>query len=69
MWCIAIGKELYKAKIFKGAIITTAALSVIGVLASFSHLGRPLSALNSLANLASSWLSKEALFAAKIGLT
>lgn len=63
MWCIALGKELYKAKIFKGAIITTAVLSAIGVLASLAHLGRPFAALNSLSNLGSSWLSREVFLA------
>lgn len=63
MWFITLGKQLYKGKIFKAAIITTAALSVVGVLASLIHLGRPFSALNSLSNLGSSWLSKEVLSA------
>lgn len=60
---ITLGKQLYKDKQFKVAILMTAVLSVIGVLASFMHLGQPLSALNSLSNLGSSWLSNEALLA------
>lgn len=58
---ITIGKHLYKGKMFKKAALATAGLSVVGVLASLSHLGQPLSFLNSLSNLGSSWLSAEAL--------
>jgi len=58
---ITIGKHLYKDKKFKKAALVTAGLSVIGILASLSHLGQPLSFLNSLSNLGSSWLSNEAL--------
>ena len=58
---ITIGKHLYKGKAFKKAALVTAGLSVVGILASLSHLGQPLSFLNSLSNLGSSWLSAEAL--------
>lgn len=60
---ITLGKQLYKDKQFKVAALISAGLSVAGVLASFVHLGQPFSALNSLSNLGSSWLSKEALLA------
>lgn len=63
MMFITLGKLIYTDKQFKTAAFTTAGLSVIGVLASFIHLGQPLSALNSLSNLGSSWLSNEALLA------
>lgn len=63
MLFITLGKQLYKDKQFKRAAVTTAALSVVGVLASLAHLGQPLSALNSLSNIGSSWLSREVLFA------
>ncbi|MHB8073848.1 dimethyl sulfoxide reductase anchor subunit family protein [Desulfosporosinus fructosivorans] len=62
MLCITLGKQLSKDKQFKRAAVTSAALSVISVLASLAHLGQPLSALNSLSNLGSSWLSREVLF-------
>ena len=60
MLFITIGKQLYKDKEFKVAAIIAAGLSVIGIVASLSHLGRPMSFLNSLANIGSSWLSNEA---------
>lgn len=63
MWFLTLGKKLYKDKLFKRAALSTAILSVVGVLASLVHLGQPLSALYSLFNLGSSWLSKEVLFA------
>lgn len=63
MLFITLGKQLYKGKQFRSAAITSAVFSVIGVLASLAHLGQPLSALNSLANVGSSWLSREVLSA------
>lgn len=63
MLFITLGKQLYKDKQFSRAAIASAVLSVIGVVASLAHLGQPLSALNSLANFGSSWLSREVLFA------
>lgn len=63
MFCITLGKQLNKDKLFKRAALSTAILSVIGILASLVHLGQPLSAFYSLNNLGSSWLSKEVLFA------
>ena len=35
------------------------ALSIIGLIASFGHLGYPLNAINSIRNIFSSWLSRE----------
>lgn len=61
MWFMALGHQLYKGKVFKVAGVTTAILSIIGVLASLIHLGRPFSALNTLSHLGSSWLSNEVL--------
>ena len=61
MLFITLGKQLYKDKEFKAAALVAAVLSVVGILASLSHLGRPLAFLNSLSNLGSSWLSNEAL--------
>lgn len=61
MLFIAIGTTLYKDKVFTKAAYAAAGLSIIGVLASLLHLGQPLSFLNSLSNLGSSWLSIEAL--------
>lgn len=58
-----IVKLTQKEQEFKIAALTTAILSVVGVLASLIHLGTPTHALNSLLNLGSSWLSREVLFA------
>lgn len=58
---ITFGKKLYKDKEFKKAALAASGLSVIGVIASFLHLGQPMSFMNSLSNLGSSWLSNEAL--------
>lgn len=59
----ALTKQLHPGKEFKAAALAAAGLSVAGIIASLAHLGRPLSALNSLGNLGSSWLSREVLFA------
>lgn len=67
---VAIAKLLNKDSIFKTAITISAGLAIIGLLASLMHLGRPLSALNSLARFSSSWLSREIWFTgAFTGLT
>jgi len=58
-----VSKELTRDKKFKVAALASAVLSVVAILASLFHLGRPFAFLNSLANLGSSWLSNEALFA------
>ena len=58
---ITIGKQLYKDKVFKKAALIAAGLSIVGVIASLLHLGQPMSFMNSLSNLGSSWLSNEAL--------
>jgi anaerobic dimethyl sulfoxide reductase subunit C len=60
---ITLGKKLYSDKTFKVSALIAAVLSVIGVIASLMHLGRPLSALNSLSNLGKSWLSNEVFLA------
>lgn len=63
MLFIMVTKLVQKDQEFKIAALVTAVLSVVGVLASLVHLGTPTSALNSLLNLGSSWLSREVLFA------
>ncbi|SHN75825.1 dimethyl sulfoxide reductase anchor subunit family protein [Desulfitobacterium chlororespirans] len=59
---VALGKSFSKEGQFKSAVLTAAALAVIGLLASLMHLGKPLSALNSLAQFSTSWLSREIWF-------
>ena len=58
-----LAEILYKDKRFKLAALVTAIFGVIGVFASFAHLGQPLSALNVLARFGQSWLSTEAVLA------
>ncbi|KUO60032.1 MAG: DMSO reductase [Gracilibacter sp. BRH_c7a] len=66
----AVAKLLNKESSFKSAIITAAGLAIVGLLASFMHLGRPLSAINALSQFGSSWLSLEIWFtSAFTGLT
>ncbi|MGG0716001.1 DmsC/YnfH family molybdoenzyme membrane anchor subunit [Robertmurraya massiliosenegalensis] len=73
---IAIGGILTLAIFYKGInklgeetsfkamrilLIVIAALSLVGLIASFAHLGTPSHALNSIRNLGSSWMSREIL--------
>lgn len=65
-----LAKLMQKNQEYKIAATVAALLSIIGVIASLAHLGSPLKALNSLANIGSSWLSREVLFSgAFMGLT
>lgn len=48
-------------KVMRIPLIVIAALSLIGLIASFAHLGTPSHALNSIRNLGSSWMSREIL--------
>lgn len=61
MFFITISKQLYQDKTFKTASYAAAGLSLVGILASLLHLGRPMAFLNSLSHLGTSWLSNEAL--------
>ncbi len=66
---VAIAKFIDKENTYKKAIYTAAGLGIIGVLASFLHLGRPLKAVNALMHPGSSWLSREIwLTSAFVGL-
>lgn len=56
---VAIAKFLNKEAIYKKAVLTAAGLAIVGLLASFFHLGNPLSAAGSLLGFATSWLSRE----------
>lgn len=49
-------------QIFKLPLIVFASLSIIGLAASFAHLGTPLNALNTVRNFGSSWMSREIVF-------
>ena len=49
--------------IYRKSNLTLFAVSVVAMLASLFHLGRPLHALNALGNLGSSWLSREIVLA------
>ena len=56
--------------LFKMPLIVISVLSLLGLSASFSHLGAPMNAFNTIRNLGSSWMSAEiVLTGAFIGLT
>jgi len=55
-------KLFVKDSVLKPAVLAAAVLALVGLLASLMHLGRPLSALGSLAQVGSSWLSREIWF-------
>lgn len=62
---ITIEKQFFhKDNDFKLGILVVAILSVVGVIASFTHLGSPLHALNVLRGFGRSWLSDETILAA-----
>lgn len=62
-------KEDEAYHLFKMPLIVIAALSLIGLGASFAHLGAPINALNTIRNIGSSWMSAEiVLTGAFIGL-
>ncbi len=66
----AVAKQLNKDGIFKTAVATAAGLAIVGLLASFLHLGHPIAAVNTLMGFATSWLSREIWFtSAFTGLT
>lgn len=55
--------------LFKTPLIVIVILSLVGLGASFAHLGTPTNAFNTLRNIGSSWMSREILFTgAFIGL-
>lgn len=62
--------ELEIFNLFKIPLIVIAILSLIGLVGSFTHLGAPLNALNTIRNLGSSWMSREIVVTGSfIGLT
>lgn len=66
----ALAKQMNKEGIFKAAVTVSAGLAVVGLLASFLHLGHPIAAVNTLTRFATSWLSREIWFtSAFTGLT
>ncbi len=51
--------EAVTFSVFKTPLIVIAALSLIGLVASFAHLGAPSNALNTIRHIGSSWMSRE----------
>ncbi len=67
---VAIGRLVFKDKVFKNAMIVASGISVIGMIFSLLHLGHPLKAMYALLQFGSSWLSREIWFTAIfVGLT
>jgi len=60
--CSTLMKVKYPKLNLKYAYYVAACFSIIAVIASLLHLGKPFSALNSILNLGDSWLSREILF-------
>lgn len=56
---VAIAKFMDKEISLKKSIIAAAILGIIGLVASFTHLGSPAGAMNALREFGSSWLSRE----------
>ncbi len=67
-WAAGYGSWLSVARGFAFTpLLVTGAVLGVGVLASLLHLGRPLRAYRALANLRSSWLSREILLVCLFG--
>jgi len=54
-------KNLDLQSLFKLPLIIIGALSIIGLAASFAHLGAPINAFNTIRHIGSSWMSREIL--------
>lgn len=67
-----IGEE-QAYRVMRVPLIVIAGLSIIGLAASFAHLGTPSHALNAIRNVGSSWMSREILvtsfFIGAVGVT
>lgn len=59
---VALAKLLKHEGVYKTALLSAAGLAIVSLLASLLHLGRPLSAINSLIQFGSSWISREIWF-------
>ena len=64
-WAVDGGPSIRTMRTGWGAVL---ALLVVGVFASFFHLGHPLGAVRMLANLGTAWLSREILMVGIFGL-
>ncbi|TMN22144.1 cyclic nucleotide-binding protein [Lentibacillus cibarius] len=54
-------RNLDTASLFKIPLIVIGVLSLVGLGASFAHLGAPINALNTIRHVGSSWMSREIL--------
>lgn len=59
---ISIGRLVDKNAVYKTGIITSVVLAVVGLVAAFFHLGRPIAAIYALTGFSHSWLSREIWF-------
>jgi len=62
IWAAVVRLKDKEAPAFKTNTLVALILSVVGMLASLVHLGKPFLAITSLSNLVSSWLSREIFF-------
>lgn len=62
LWGVIIRLKDKNAPAFRTNSLVALILSAVGMLASLIHLGKPYLALTSMANLSSSWLSREIFF-------
>jgi len=62
IWSAIVRLKDKEAPVFKTNTLIALILSIVGMLASLVHLGKPHLAITSLSNLFSSWLSREIFF-------
>ncbi len=62
LWATVIRLKDKEAPDFRTNTLVALVLSAVGILASLIHLGKPFLAFSSMANLSSSWLSREIFF-------
>ncbi|MEQ6378275.1 DmsC/YnfH family molybdoenzyme membrane anchor subunit [Bacillaceae bacterium S4-13-56] len=60
-WKLSKMEESKTFLLYKVPLLVVSGLSLVGLVASFAHLGTPLNALNTLRHLGSSWMSREIL--------
>ncbi|SHN70591.1 dimethyl sulfoxide reductase anchor subunit family protein [Desulfitobacterium chlororespirans] len=62
LWAVVFRIKAQDAPLFKRNTLAALSLAAVGIVASLLHLGKPMLALTSMFNLATSWLSREIFF-------